>query len=76
MYTFILSCALVYYMYEKAFRLQKRIDILEYEMTNLTRVIFMPTAPLLDYKKQDLYLYTEYDKKNLPSAPSMEILKL
>jgi len=63
MYTFLLSCALFYYMYEKTFRLQKRIDILEYEMTNLTNVLFIST----EYKKS-----TEYIQYELPSAPYIE----
>jgi len=61
MFTFILSCVLVYYIYDKTFRLQKRIDILEYEMSNLNSVLFMSSTPLL-----------EYNQRLSPSAPSIE----
>ena len=55
MFTFIniISCFIAYYMYEKTNILQRRIDYLEYEMTNLTNVLFLPSAPLLKYSNDE-----------------------
>jgi hypothetical protein len=44
----ILSYFLVYYMYDKTSKLQRRVDFLEYEMTCLGRVIYIPSAPPLN----------------------------
>lgn len=47
----IISYLLVYYMYSKTSSLQKRVDYLEYEMTNLGRVMYLPSAPELPLLK-------------------------
>ena len=44
----ILSYFLVYYMYDKTYKLQRRVDFLEYEMICLGRVIYLPSAPTLN----------------------------
>ena len=48
----ILSCMLAYYMYEKTNILQRRIDYLEYEMTNLSTILFLPSTPFLNLKNE------------------------
>ena len=47
----ILSCLLVYYMYNKTNNLQQRVEFLEYEMSNLGRIMYFPSAPELPLLK-------------------------
>ena len=47
----ILSCILVYYMYNKTSTLQQRVELLEYEMSNLGRIMYYPSAPELPLLK-------------------------
>ena len=43
----IMSCIIVYYLYNKTLILERKIDYLEYELVMINKHIYEPSAPLL-----------------------------
>ena len=43
----IMSCIIVYYLYNKTVILERKLDFLEYELTMVNKHLYEPSAPLL-----------------------------
>jgi len=43
----IMSCIIVYYLYNKTVNLERKLDYLQYELIMINNHIYEPSAPLL-----------------------------
>lgn len=47
MFGMIMSCIVIYYLYNKTVTLENKLNYLEYEMAMMNKYIYDPSAPLL-----------------------------
>ncbi len=47
MFGMIMSCVIVYYLYNKTIILERKLDYLQYELVMINKQLYEPSAPLL-----------------------------